>query len=276
MKKLNKKTHYKKICRSCGQYYSDDYAETEICEDCRKKYKGQKVPYKCTCGKVFLGQAEFRKHRSENMKAGKPCPPYKIFETMINCPYCGKEISNSSDTRAGKETLYTHYKVCPERPAIIAQYGSHAKTPMAVKHKQESMQSIEYIIAMLTSKKLEDTTVTASSNKTYSTFGSIVVGSNTMAQNLWLSRVLEENNKNYVLRGCNNRASSIQNVILELEIVFNFDNQLIDYFKPAFEKANWKIVDITWADCILKPEEVEKTVIEAILEQEGKFKIVNI
>jgi hypothetical protein len=73
------------------------------------------------------------------------------------------------------------------------------------------------------------------------------------------------------LKGCLYRASSIQNVILELQLVFNFDNQLKDYFRETFEKEKWLILDLNWSDFILNPEESEKKVIQAIIDQENKL-----
>jgi hypothetical protein len=268
-KPLNKRIHYKKVCRSCGELYSDDFAETEICPKCHEKYKGKKpIPYKCTCGQIFMGQIAFRAHRSEMKKAGTPCPPYKRHETMTNCPYCGKELSASMDKRWGKETLFTHYKTCNEREIALAKYGSYKKTPMAIQHKQESMQSIEYIIKMLTSPKREDPGVSETAMNT--ALGGIA-GQNTLQQNIFLYSVFEKYNRHYDLKGCLYRASSIQNVILELQLVFNFDNQLKDYFRETFEKEKWLIIDLNWSDFILNPEESEKKVIQAIIDQENKL-----
>ena len=266
---LNKKTHYKKVCRCCGELYSDDFAETEICQKCREKYKGKgPIPYTCTCGKVFMGQAKFRQHRSEMKKAGTPCPPYKRHETMTKCPYCGKEISASCDTRWGKETLWVHYKTCKDREVALAQYGSYAKTPSAIKHKQESMQSIEYILKMLNSSANDDPGVSKNA-LTHSVGG--FSGQNTVTQNIFLTNILEKYNRHYKLKGCLYRANSIQNVIVELQLIFNFDNLLIDYFKNTFEKENWEIVELNWTDFILNPDEAETKVIEAVIKQENKL-----
>lgn len=268
---LNKKNHYKKVCRCCGELYSDDYAETEICEKCREKYKGKKpIPYTCTCGKVFMGQKAFRAHRSEMKKAGTPCPPYERHETMTNCPYCGMEISASNDNRWGKETLWAHYKNCKDRQIILAQYGSHSKTPMAIQHKQESMQSIEYIINMLNSPKNQDPGV---SKAALSKTSCGIAGENTLTQNLFLMGIFEKYNRHYELKGCLYRANSIQNVIVELQLIFNFDDLLIDYYRETFEKENWEIVELNWSDFILHPENSENKVIQAIIKQEEKLGI---
>jgi hypothetical protein len=46
---------------------------------------------------------------------------------------------------------------------------------------------------------------------------------------------------------------------------------LKDYFRETFEKEKWVIIDLNWSDFILNPEESEKKVIQAIIDQENKL-----